>query len=177
VIAGNWIVDLLESHGHSRGLAGAVGALILLLGLPTRPLGGLVLRTRPPLPARVLAGSVVAGAGGMALLAMPVPFPVLAAASAVAGLAAGVPFAAAVSGAQGVRTDAPGAAVGFVNAVATLVIVAGTPLIGLTFSLPGNGRIGFALLAVLWLSSLPTVRYAAGLLVRQGDNQSADRAA
>jgi hypothetical protein len=111
----------------------------------------------------------------MALLALHLPFPVLMAASAVSGLAAGVPFAAAVSGAQGVRADAPGAAVGLVNAVATLVIVAGTPLLGLTFSLPGDGRIGFALLAVLWLSSLPTVRYAAGLLVRQGDNQSADR--
>jgi MFS family permease len=175
VIAGNWIVDLLDHHGRSRRLAGFVGALILVLSLPTRPLGGRLLRS--PLARGALAASIVLGAAGLALLATPAPLAVLVAASAVAGLAAGIPFAAAFSGAQRLRPDAPAAAVGFVNAVATLVIVAGTPLIGLTFSLPGDGRIGFAVLAGLWLSALPAVRYAADLLVRQGDNQSADRAA
>ena len=57
VIAGNWIVDLLEDHGHSRRLAGTVGALILLLGLPTRPLGGRVLRARPGRARAVLGGT------------------------------------------------------------------------------------------------------------------------
>jgi uncharacterized membrane protein len=33
--------------------------------------------------------------------------------------------------------------------VAALVIVAGTPLVGLTFSLPGDGRIGFVAIGVL----------------------------
>jgi MFS family permease len=177
VIAGNWIVDLLEDRGHSRGVAGAAGALILLLGLPTRPLGGWLLRSSPGAAGRALTASIVAGAVGVAVLASPAPLPVLVAASAVAGLAAGIPFAAAFSGAQRARPDAPGAAVGFVNAVATLVIVVGTPLVGLTFSLPGDGRVGFAVLAALWLSALAAVRYAADLLVRQGDNQSADRAA
>jgi MFS family permease len=177
VIAGNWIVDLLDDHGHSRRLAGAVGALILLLGLPTRPLGGWVLRSRPALAPRAVAASIVAGAAALALLAAPVPLPLLVAASALAGLAAGIPFAPAFAGAQHLRPDSPAAAVGLVNAVATLAIVAGTPLIGLTFSLPGGGRIGFAALAALWLAALPAVRYsAAGRLVRQGDNQSADRA-
>ena len=177
VIAGNWIVDLLDDHGHSRRLAGVVGALILLLGLPTRPLAGWLLRTRPELARKMLAVSMAAGAAGLAVLATPAPLAMLVAASAVAGLAAGVPFAAAFSGAQRLRQDSPAAAVGLVNAVATLVIVVGTPLIGLTFSLPGDGRIGFALLAALWLAALPTVRYSpAGPLVRQGDNQSADRA-
>jgi MFS family permease len=178
VIAGNWIVDLLDDHGHSRRLAGAVGALILLLGLPTRPFGGWILRARPRLGRRVLAASIVAGAAGLAVLATPAPLAVLVAAAAVAGLAAGIPFAAAFSGAQRLRPDGPAAAVGLVNAVATLAIVVGTPLIGLTFPLPGHGRIGFAALAVLWLAALPAVRYSpVGPLVRQGDNQRADRPA
>jgi hypothetical protein len=51
----------------------------------------------------------------------------------------------------------------------------GTPLIGVTFSFPGEGRIGFAVLAALWLAALPSVRYIpAGPLVRQRDNQTAD---
>jgi MFS transporter, NNP family, nitrate/nitrite transporter len=178
VIAGSWVVDLLDDHGYSRRLAGAVGAFILLLGLPTRPFGGWIVRARPEgLPA-ALAGSIVAGAAGLALLALPVPLPVLFLASAVVGLAAGIPFAAVFSGSQRLRPDAPAAAVGFVNAVATLVIVVGTPLVGLTFSLSGGGRIGFALLAVLWLAALPAVRYALpGPLVGQDDNQSPDRPA
>jgi MFS family permease len=177
VIAGNWVVDLLDDHGHSRRLAGAVGALILLLGLPARPVGGWILRSQQ-IARRALAGSIVAGAAGLAVLAVPTPLALLVAASALAGLAAGIPFAAAFSGAQHLRPESPAAAVGLVNAVATLAIVVGTPLVGLTFALPGDGRIGFAILGVLWLAALPAVRYsAAGPLVRQGDNQSADRAA
>jgi hypothetical protein len=39
------------------------------------------------------------------------------------------------------------------------VIVAGSPLVGLTFSLPGDGRIGFVVLGVLAaLASLATPR-------------------
>jgi len=159
VIAGNWVVDLLDDHGYSRRLAGAVGALILLLGLPTRPFGGWIVRARPDGVRAALAGSIVAGAAGLALLALPLPLPVLILGSAVAGLAAGIPFAPAFSGAQRLRPDAPAAAVGFVNSVATLAIVVGTPLVGLTFSLTGHGRIGFVLLAALWLAALPAVRY------------------
>ena len=58
------------------------------------------------------------------------------------------------------RPDAPGAAVGFINAMAALVIVAGTPLVGLTFSLPGDGRIGFVAIGVLAaLAALATPRW------------------
>jgi len=158
VIAGNWIVDLLDDHGHSRRLAGAVGALILLLGLPTRPFAGWLLRTHAALARTVVAASLLAGAAGLVVLATPAPLPLLIAGSAVAGLAAGIPFAVAFSGAQRLRPDAPAAAVGFVNSVATLVIVAGTPLIGLTFSLPGDGRIGFAVLACACLAALPAAQ-------------------
>ena len=44
---------------------------------------------------------------------------------------------------------APGAAIGFVNMIAAVTILVGTPLVGLTFSLPGNGRIGFLVVAAL----------------------------
>jgi hypothetical protein len=32
-----------------------------------------------------------------------------------------------------------------------------TPLVGLTFSLPGGGRIGFAIVAVLWAATATCV--------------------
>jgi predicted MFS family arabinose efflux permease len=158
VIAGNWIVDLLADDAHSRRLAGVVGALILLLGLVTRPLGGWLLRSRPDGARRLLGASIVATAAGLGMLATPVPLALLVAGVAVAGLAAGIPFAAAFAGAQRLRPDAPAAAVGVVNSAATLAILVGTPLVGLTFSLPGDGRIGFAVLAGGCAAALAVVR-------------------
>jgi hypothetical protein len=40
VIAGNWIVPLLERHGATTAVAGALGSFVLLAGIVTRPLGG-----------------------------------------------------------------------------------------------------------------------------------------
>jgi hypothetical protein len=49
------------------------------------------------------------------------------------------------------------AAVGVVNAMAAAVVLTFTRLVGLTFSLPGDGRIGFAAAGVGWLSALVTL--------------------
>jgi len=152
VVGANWVVTLLERHGDPSGTAAALGSLLLLGGLVTRPLGGFVATSRA-----ALAGALVAGSVAFAVLALPAPLAVLGIAGAVAGLAAGLPFAAVFAGAQRTRPEAPGAAVGFVNAWAIGAVVAGTPLLGLTFSLPGDGRIGFACLAALWAAALATV--------------------
>ncbi len=157
VIVGNWVVTLLEHHGHSKRAAAIAGSLTLLLGFFTRAVGGSLLRR--PDASRSVAFSLVLGGAGAAALALPLPYVLLVAAAAVVGLAAGIPFAKAFTGAAEARPDSPGAAVGFVNAWAALVIVAGTPLVGLTFSLPGDGRIGFVVLGALAaLAALATPR-------------------
>ena len=101
---------------------------------------------------------MVAGAAGTVLLLLDLPLWTRIAGAAVLGLAAGIPFAAAFSGAQMIRRDGPGAAIGFINSCATLLIAVGAPLVGLTFSLPGHGRIGFAAIAALWALSTVAVR-------------------
>src|SRR5712691_5364360 len=157
VIVGNWVVTLLEQHGHSRSSASIAGSLTLLLGFFTRAAGGPLLRRVDA--SRWVAASLVLGGLGAVVLALPLPFWTLVVVAAIVGLAAGVPFAMAFTGAAQARPDAPGAAVGFINAWASLVIVAGTPLVGLTFSLPGDGRIGFIALGVLAaLAALATPR-------------------
>jgi MFS-type transporter involved in bile tolerance (Atg22 family) len=48
-----------------------------------------------------------------------------------------------------------------VNMAANLLIVVATPLVGLSFALPGDGRLGFVVTAALWLAAVlvvPTVR-------------------
>ena len=157
VVVGNWVVTLLEHHGHSRGVAAAAGSLTLLLGFFTRVAGGPLLK-RPDAWRWVAGSLVVAGLGAIAL-ALPLPLAALVAAAAVVGLASGLPFAMAFTGAAAARPDSPGAAVGFVNGWAALAIVAGAPLVGLTFSLPGDGRIGFVVVGCLAaLAALATPR-------------------
>jgi hypothetical protein len=41
-----------------------------------------------------------------------------------------------------------------------LLILVGTPLAGLTFSLPGDGKLAFLAIGVLWATALLTVRRA-----------------
>lgn len=147
VIVGNWVVTLLEHHGQPKGAAAAAGSLTLLLGFFTRIAGGPLLRRHDA--HRFVAASLVLGGVGCAVLALPVPLAVLVAAAGLVGLATGLPFATVFVGSAVARPDAPGAAIGFVNAFASLTIVVGTPLVGLTFSLPGDGRIGFVVLAAL----------------------------
>ena len=146
VVIGNWTVTLLERDGgDSAAVAGAVGALTLVLGIVTRPLGGRLYGRTAPLRVSFLVGGLATG-----VLALAKPLPLAIVAAAFVGLAAGIPFAPAIAGAARVRPDAPAAAVGFVNMLAALTILVATPLVGLTFSLPGDGRLGFALLAALW---------------------------
>jgi MFS transporter, NNP family, nitrate/nitrite transporter len=147
VVAANWVVSLLTRHGADRTTAATLGALVLLGGIVTRPLGGLLIRRRPDLARVTVTAGLAATALGTLVLALPLPLAVLGLGAGIAGLAAGLPFAAVFSRAQRLRPDAPGAAVAFVNFWAVLTILFVVPPVGLTFSLPGEGRIGFAALA------------------------------
>jgi MFS transporter, NNP family, nitrate/nitrite transporter len=143
VVIGNWVVSLLHrAGGQPERVAGVAGGLVLFLGVLSRPLGGrLVDRTS------LIRASFVVSAIGIAVLAIAKPLPVAIAAAALVGIAAGIPFAPAIAGAQRLRPDAPGAAAAFVNMAAAVTILVGTPLLGLSFSLPGDGRIGFLVVA------------------------------
>ena len=150
VVLGNWTVTLLHrAGGMSEATAGVAGGLILFLGVVSRPAGGRLI-DRP----RLVRASFVAAAAGTVALTVATPFALAVAGAAVVGLAAGIPFAPSFAGAARVRPDAPGAAVGFVNMIAAVTILVGTPLLGLSFSLPGDGRIGFAVVAALWFATV-----------------------
>lgn len=155
LVLANWVVELLErTAGVGKHTAGVVGSLALLLGVITRPLGGWILRERPERVRSSVGASLAAGALGTALLVAGTPLWLAGLGGVLLGLAAGIPFAPAFTGAALARPDAPAAAVGMVNGAASVVVLAGTPLLGLTFSLPGDGRVGFAVVAALWLVAL-----------------------
>jgi MFS family permease len=158
VVAGNWVVPLLERQDVSSAVAGAVGGLVLLAGIVTRPLGGGAVHRRPAGRQRLLVGSLVAVAAGSLLLAVGGPTWVSGLGALCLGLAAGLPFAPIFEAAQRLRPDAPGAAVGLVNACAISAVLVGTPLAGAAFALPGDGRIAFAAIACLAAAALPFAR-------------------
>lgn len=154
VVIGNWVVTLLHrAGGVSEHVAGLAGALVLFLGVISRPLGGRLIDR----PGIVRASFVVSGLG-IAALSIAKPLPLAIAAAAVVGIAAGIPMAPAFAGAQRLRPDAPAAAVGFVNMMAAVTILVGTPLLGLSFSLPGDGRIGFLVVAALCCATAAVAR-------------------
>jgi MFS family permease len=158
VVLGNWVVTLLHrAGGVSDQAAGVAGGLVLFLGLLSRPLGGR-LADRPG----VVRSSFLVSAAGAAALAVATPLPLAVLGAIAVGLAAGIPFAPAFAGAARLRPDAPGAAIGLVNMAAAVTILVGTPLLGLSFSLPGDGRIGFAAIAALCLATAAVRRPAGG---------------
>jgi MFS family permease len=151
VIVGNWAPTLLSrTHGYDKGTAGAIAGLTILLGIVGRPAGGVVARHWPRATRALIACAFLGGAVATALLAVGGPLALLAIEATVIGIAAGTPFGPIMFGATRVYPQAPGAAIGAMNVWPAAAIVAATPLIGLTFQLPGDGRIGFAVLAVLW---------------------------
>lgn len=158
VILGNWVVTLLErTGGLRRGSAGAIGSLILVMAIVGRPAGGILTRALPRRTWGVVAASFVVGASAAALVALSLGTALDTLGAAVIGLAAGIPFGATVVGAARAYPQAPGTGVGAMNIYPVLAIVCGAPLVGLSFALPGNGRIGFAVLAALWLAALAAI--------------------
>jgi MFS family permease len=161
VVAGNWIVTLLEHEGHGRSISGVVGGLVLFAGVLTRPAGGLVVRRDRRSAWKLVAVSLVVGSTGALVLAAALPLWISALAALAVGLAAGFPFAAVFDMTLRIRPDAPAAAVGLVNGAAVLVILVCTPLAGLTFSLPGDGRLAFLAIGLAWATALLAVGKAA----------------
>jgi predicted MFS family arabinose efflux permease len=158
IVLGNWVVTLLERNGGlSAGSAGAIGSLILIVGIGGRSSGGVLVHLRPDAAWRTVAAAFVAGMVGtiVLLLALSPAFDAIAA--GLIGLAAGIPFGATIAGTVRGYPRAAGAAVGAMNAWAVLVIVVGTPLVGLSFGLPGAGRIGFAAVAALWVAAIAVI--------------------
>jgi predicted MFS family arabinose efflux permease len=107
-----------------------------------------------------VATALVGTALGAALLAAGGSLALSTLGSLVLGLTAGLPFAVIFAAAQRARPDAPAAAIALVNACAVLTILVGTPLAGLAFELPGDGRIAFAAIAALAAAALLALRTA-----------------
>jgi MFS transporter, NNP family, nitrate/nitrite transporter len=164
IVAGGWIVALLSgSLGIAAAQAGLIGSLVLLLGIVTRPLGGVLVRR---MGVRVLlAASFVMNAFGCLVLGSgwsSLPLAILAA--VLLGTGCGLPYAALFTRAAALFPGRAGAAMGLVNMLGIVMILVGAPAAGRLADWAGSFRPSF-----LALGAFSLVPCAATLLLKRDE--------
>ncbi len=147
IVIGSWITQLLRVHlGLTAGTAGALGSLVLLIGIVTRPLGGTLARL---LSMRALvAGSLAINVVGCLMLAWSGHSAMRAVIAIVLlGLGCGLPYAALFNRAAALFPGRAGAAMGLVNMLGIVMILVGAPLVGKIADWTGNFQAAFVSLA------------------------------
>ena len=161
ILVGTWITTfLLRDLGLPLSVAGGLGSAVLVVGILSRPGGGILIDRRRVLTKSMIRGSLLAGTLGLALLALP-GRPVWAALLAllVMGVALSLPYSAVMNSASAAVPASPGAAVGIVGAISLVLIAAGAPALGALYSRTDSFSLAFGLLgafcfAVFWLTHL-----------------------
>jgi nitrate/nitrite transporter NarK len=146
IVVGTWITTLLRSTlGMPLKDAGLLGSLVLLLGILSRPFGGwLAHRVR----LRLLVGfALLLNAAACAALAVSHSAWLTFAAIAGLALGCGVPYAGCFNRAAALFPGRAGVAMGFVNMIGILMILAGAPAIGWLADSTGSFRSSFLALA------------------------------
>lgn len=143
IVVGVWVTTYLsKSFDLPLQRAGRIGSLVLLMGIATRPLGGAVVarigarRTLQISLALNVAACFIfsAGAGSLALAAAGV---------LLLGVGCGLPYAAVFNRAAALYPARAGAAMGLVNMLGIVMILAAPPVIGHMVEWSGSFRSSF----------------------------------
>jgi nitrate/nitrite transporter NarK len=154
VVVGVWITTYLSKSFHLTALeAGKIGSLVLVLGVASRPLGGVLARrwgARGTL--RIgLALSVIAclsfglGRGSLAHSSIGV---------ILLGIGAGLPYAGIFNRAAALFPARAGAAMGLVNMLGIVMILTAPPLIGQVVDWSGSFQSSFLALGAFTFAVL-----------------------
>lgn len=147
ILIGSWITLLLHSQlGLKPTGAGALGSLVLLLGIVTRPLGGMLVARMGVRP--LLAASLVFNIGGCLLLAGASSLASAVVAIVLLGVGCGFPYAALFNRAAELFPGRAGAAMGLVNMLGIVMILVGAPVVGKIADWTGSFQASFVALAV-----------------------------
>ncbi|ETW99154.1 MAG: hypothetical protein ETSY2_41420, partial [Candidatus Entotheonella gemina] len=159
ILAETWITTFLARDlGLPLTVAGGLGSAVLVVGILSRPVGGLIIDRRWVLTKTMIRASLLAGTIGLGLLALP-GRPVWAAMLAllVMGMALSLPYSAVMNTATAALPASPGAAVGMVGGVSLILIALGAPALGSLYSRTESFSLAFGLLGafsllVFWLT-------------------------
>jgi nitrate/nitrite transporter NarK len=161
ILVGSWITLLLHNQlGLTPTKAGTLGSLVLLLGILTRPLGGILVAVVGVRP--LLAASLVINMAGCLLLAWASSMGSAVAAIVLLGVGCGLPYAAVFTRAAALFPGRAGAAMGLVNMLGIVMILVGAPAIGKIADLTGGFQASFAALATFNVVVLLAVAFIQG---------------
>jgi nitrate/nitrite transporter NarK len=141
-----WIaVYLVHQYGLTLGLAATLGSIALLSGMFFRPLGGILLARNVIGSIPLLRVGTIMGFAGVALLALPLRFPPLAAAGmGLIAIGATIPYTSVFNEAAHLRGVGRGIAQGLVSIISSPTVLLGPPIIGLLFEHTGNFTLAFS---------------------------------
>jgi len=146
IIVGSWVVVLLIKVLRVPATqAGLIGSLVLLLGIISRPLGG-VLRRHLGIRTLFVSSMLMIALGCLAFVTASISYGVAVTAVMLIGIGVGLPYAAMFSRAGALFPGRAGAAMGLVNMLGILMILGGAPLVGHLADLSGNFRVSFVVL-------------------------------
>ena len=148
IVIGTWITELLKTQmGLLPKTAGAVGSIVLLLGIFARIYGGTLVSKIGY--RKLLVGSMVLNIAGCFILSsLSSSMPVILLAMFMLGLGCGLPYAALFNRAVALFPGRGGAAMGLVNMLGIIMILAGAPLVGKLVDITGNFSMAFIALGV-----------------------------
>ncbi len=146
ILVGSWITLLLHNQlGLAPTKAGALGSLVLLLGIISRPLGGMLAAVMGMRP--LLAAGLVMNLAGCLLLAGASSLGSALSAIVLLGAGCGLPYASLFNRAAVLFPGRAGAAMGLVNMLGILMILVGAPAVGKIADWTGSFQASFVALA------------------------------
>lgn len=149
-----WItVYLVRQYGIPLSLAAAFGAAGLISGALLRPIGGFSIGRKVLGAISLLRIGAILTALGVAILAIPLRLPVLAAAGMISiAIGSALPYASVFDSAAQLRTVSKGIAQGLLSVIACQTLLWGPPLIGFLYQLTGNFSLPFG--SILFFSTI-----------------------
>ena len=163
-----WIaVYLAHQYGFSLTLAATLGSLALLTGMFFRPLGGILLSRRVIGAIPLLRIGTIMASSGVALLAIPLRFPLLVIAGmALIAIGATIPYTSVFNEAAHLRGVSKGIAQALASVISIPTVILGPPLIGLLFELTGSFTPAFGSILLFGCIAI-TASFLAGSAVRR----------
>lgn len=162
IVIGSWINELLKLNvGMNAKEAGAVGSIVLLLGIFTRLYGAKLMQQFGF--RKLVTGSMLLNVVGCLMLSFPeTNLAIVLVAIVFLGIGCGLPFAGIFTKAGLLFPGRAGAAMGLVNMLGIIMILVGAPLLGMLADITGNFRIAF-----LVLGAFAALGVLAGYLIKE----------
>jgi MFS family permease len=162
VVVGSWVVVILTRVMKVPATrAGLIGSLVLLLGIVSRPLGG-ILRKHLGIRPLILGSLIMIALGCFAFVSGTISLPTALTAVVLIGMGVGIPYAAMFSRAGALFPGRAGAAMGLVNMLGIVMILGGAPLVGHLADLSGTFRASFIVLGGFALAVCAAIPFIEG---------------